>query len=308
LSEATHTSHAAPATQADGRVTALADGLVVLSNPFLLDGGVSTHPLRARGYAPMQCYLLKEDDRALLVGSGLTIHEKQVLGQVEAELGSARLSFIPSGADFTRLCNARPIADRFGLEFVYQLPLFDIPTAWLNFRPEFPADESDRLRAAEVQPVRTGIPIALAPGGARDVEVLVPPLRLLPNNWLYDVETRTMFTIDLFTWVWRSDDAGPWVVTDADDDATTEETVAHALFDNRYWWLPGADTTRMRRALADLFERYPVENIAPECGCALKGPGVVSRHYQLFDDVLASAPRRPAQGVEVGQWTFGEAQ
>jgi hypothetical protein len=295
---------------APGTVTAIdEEKLFVLSNPYKLDGRVSSHPIDARGYAPIQCYLLQEGDTSLLVGTGLTVHQDQILEQLGGLVGSSpRISYIPSGADFTRHCNVRPIADRFGLEFVYQLPLFDVPKNWLNFRPEFPSDASDGLRDTKAAIVRTGQPIALAPDGGRDMHVLIPPLRLLPTNWLYDEATRTLFTLDMFTWVWQPDAAGPWVITEDDDDPTTVETVRHALYDCRYWWLAGAETSRIRRSLADIFEQYPIENIAPEYGCALKGSSVVSRHYQLFDDLLAAAPSHPEQTVEVGKWTFAGAR
>jgi hypothetical protein len=290
-------------------ITTLADGrLFVLSNSYELDGRASTHPVDARGYAPMHCYLLKERERALLVGTGLTIHERQLLAQIETVLGSARLSLIPLALDFMRLSNARPIADRFGFEFVYQPQFSNAPSFWLNFRPEFPDDESDGLRAARAGELSTGVPITLDSAGERRLELVVPPLRLLPNPWLYDPATRTMFTVDVFTWVWRSEDRGPWVLTDDDDDPTTAETVERALLHNRFWWLAGADTARLRRALAAVFERYEIENIAPDYGCALAGAGIVRRHYQLLDDVLAAVARQRPFGVDVSKWTFAGAR
>jgi hypothetical protein len=299
------TTGAATQTTVAGEVWALVeDKVLVMSNPYELDGRVTSYPRDVRGYSPMQCYLLKEGDRALLIGTGLSIQQDQVLAQLETIIGDTKLSLIPSGFDFTRLCNARPIADRFGLEYVYQPPIFDVPPVWLNFRPDFPIDETDGLRKAKAQSVTTGQPFSFDKDEARRLEVLVPPLRLLPNQWLYEEATKTLFTVDVFTWVWRPDASGPWVVGEGDDDATTVETVKHMLFDNRYWWLPGADTTRIRKALAELFDKYDIENIAPEHGCVLKGSSVVSRHYALLDEALAAAPKQKAHGVEVGQWTF----
>jgi hypothetical protein len=284
------------------------DKLLVLSNTYELDGRATSHPVDARGYAPMQCYLLKEAESALLVGTGLTVHQEQVLGQIDSLLDSQRLSIMPLGFDFTGLCNARPIADRFGIQYVYQSPLVDIPPAWLNFRPEFPDDETDGLKASEPYLMKTGEPIQLDPAGGRQLDLLVPAMRLLPNQWLYDVATKTMFTVDVFTWAWRQDDEGPWVIGEDDDDPTTLDALEQVLLNNRYWWLAGAETERIRRALADVFERYEIENIAPEYGCALKGTSVVNRHFELFDELLRSAASRPAKGVEVGKWTFAGAR
>ncbi len=286
-------------------VNALAEGrLFALSNSYELDGRTSTFPIGARGHAPMNCYLLKEGDHALLVGAGLSIHEDDVIDQIKSVLGTARLSFMPLALDFMRLSNARPIADRIGLDLVYQPQFANEPSFWLNFRPEFDDDDSDGLRAAGIGDMLTDVPIQLDPAGVRKLDLVVPAMRLLPNPWLYDPSTRTMFTVDIFTWVWRSEDRGPWIVADGDDDPTTTETVEYCLFENRFWWLPGADTTRMRRALSNVFEQYDVENIAPDYGCPLKGSEAVGRHYQLLDDVLAAAPQREPIGVDVGKWAF----
>jgi hypothetical protein len=295
---------AAPA----GAAWALADErLFVLSNPYELDGRITHYPRDTRGYAPMQCYLLKEGDHALLMGSGWSTQQERILDQLSTLLGSAQLSFIPAGLDLSRLCNVRPISDRFGLAYCYYPPVFDDPAYRMGIRPEFPQDESDSLRATTATPVPTGKPFNIDPAGTRALEVLVPALRLLPGQWLYDGATKTLFPVDVFTWVTRPDAAGPWVVTEDDDDPTTVETVRHRLFDNRYWWLPGANTAKIRERLADLFERYEIENIAPENGCVLKGSKVVGRHYRFLDDVLASAPQEPPHGVAVGQWTFASA-
>ena len=44
------------------------------------------------------------------------------------------------------------------------------------------------------------------------------PLRLIATRWLYDRATRTLFSSDMFTHVWRDSETGPWIVTDADND------------------------------------------------------------------------------------------
>lgn len=254
----------------------------------------------------MQCYLLRERDAALLVGTGLTIHQQQLFEQVDALLGEASLSIMPLALDFMRMSNARPLAQRYGIDRVYQPGFQNEPSAWLNFRPDFPDDESDRLRSADVGVMTTGQPVEFADG--RTLDLIVPPLRLLPNPWLYDRETRTMFTVDVFTWVWRDDNRGPWLVAEDDADETTLDTVTYCLFRNRYWWLPGADTTRLRHSLAEVFDRFDVTRIAPDFGCVLEGPDVVRRHVALLDEALAAAAAEAPIGVDVGSWAMAGTQ
>lgn len=287
-------------------ITEIVEGsLYALSNPYAVDGRVTTHPGDVRGYAPMQSYLIKEGDRALMIGTGLSVHQEHVLRQLDVLIDDERLSLMPLRFDFTGLCNARPIADHYDIEYVYQTPTRgDVPAEWLNIRPEFAQGPGDGLLAAANRVMQTEVPIPIDPDERRNLDLVVPPLRLLPNNWVYDETTRTMFTLDTFTWVWRTHDQGPWVIGDGDDDPTTLESVKHYLFHNRYWWLPGADTSTIRSALHEFFERYEIVNIMPDWGCALKGSTVVERHFQFLDDALAAAANERPLGVEVGKWRF----
>ena len=278
------------------------DRLWAFSNPYELDGRVSTHPLDVRGFAPMQCYLLKEGDRALLIGSGWTVHQDALLEQLAAALGDARLSLLPMRLEFPSLCNARPIADRFPIDVVYERVPLAHPDEWLNFRPEFPITPSPLRRATGIS-TSTGDLLPIDADGRRALRMIEAPLRLVPTHWGYDEETRTLFTVDMFSWVYRPTSAGPWVA-DADDD-TTADTVHHHLARNRYWWLPGANTDSIRRALADVFERYEVETIAPEWGCVLRGADAVRHHYDLLDGVLRDA--RDEAPTDPADWRFAGA-
>ena len=70
---------------------------------------------------------------------------------------------------------------------------------------------------------------------------------------------------------------GPWIVTD-DDDTTTTRELRSFMLNTRYWWLEGAPTDSIRRGIADVFDKYDVETIAPGYGCVLRGRKVVARH------------------------------
>jgi hypothetical protein len=55
----------------------------------------------------------------------------------------------------------------------------------------------------------------------------------------------------------------------------------------RYWWLEGGKTTELRKKLGAIFEKYPIETIAPGYGRILRGRALVERQYKMLDDVLA---------------------
>ena len=140
-------------------------------------------------------------------------------------------------------------AERFSVENLYQRSAFE-PGAWLNFHPDFADAGDDPLARATLRLFRPGDVIFVDPEGRRRIEFVDAPLRLLPSQWAYDQETRTLFTVDMFSWARRPSGAGSWVCVDGDADSSSAETVEHHLTRNRYWWLPGARTDSIRRALA----------------------------------------------------------
>jgi hypothetical protein len=149
--------------------------------------------------------------------------------------------------------------------------------------------------------------VSIDPASERTVDMLVAPLRLLPMPWAYDNGTGTLFTSDVFGWVTRPGPEGPWEVTEGPRDATTAEDVWHYLVANRYWWLPGAQTTRLLDDLAALLATIDVQNIAPGYGCVLRGRAVAERHIDLLRQALERAPEEDSIGLSVGTWTFGAA-
>jgi flavorubredoxin len=119
------------------------------------------------------------------------------------------------------------------------------------------------------------------------------PIRLIATRWLYDRATRTLFSSDLFTHVWRDRASGPWTVTD-DDDTTTLPELRSFMLNTRYWWLEGAPTDSIRRGIGDVFDKYDVETIAPGYGCILRGRKVVARHYRMLDEFLKACDKSVA--------------
>ena len=127
----------------------------------------------------------------------------------------------------------------------------------------------------------------------RQIDVMQAPIRLIATRWLYDRATRTLFSSDLFTHVWRAGADGPWIVTE-DDDGTTERELRSFMLNTRYWWLEGAPTDSIRRGIDDVFAGHDVETIAPGYGCILRGRKVVARHVRMLDEVLKGLDRSVA--------------
>jgi hypothetical protein len=63
------------------------------------------------------------------------------------------------------------------------------------------------------------------------------------------------------------------------------------MLNTRYWWLEGAPTDTIRRGIAEVFDKFDIETIAPGYGCILRGRNVVARHYAMLDEFLKACDK-----------------
>src|SRR6266403_2882573 len=266
-----------------GGIAALAEGkLYALQNPFALDGRVSSYPASARGYSVANSYLLTQSDAAMLIDTGFGKDEAAIRAQIEALIAPGLpLSLFPLRLnEFMSINNVETFAGYFNVETCYTS---NIDAAlWFDFGAR--AEGRDILQSMKVTAVTRADTIQLGKGG-RAIDVMQAPIRLIATRWLYDRATRTLFSSDMFTHVWRTGADGPWIVTDADD-ATSARDLRSFLLNTRYWWLEGAPTDSIRRGIADVLDKCDVETIAPGYGCILHGRKVVARHVEMLDEIL----------------------
>jgi hypothetical protein len=272
-----------------GGIASLAEGrLYALQNPFALDGRVSAYPASARGFSVANSYLLTEPGAALLIDTGFGKDEPVIRGQIEALIAPGTpLSMFPLRLnEFMSINNVESFAGHFSIETCYT----SNPDAALWF--DFGAREDGRslLDAMKVTAVTRADTIALG-GPARTIDVMQAPIRLIATRWLYDRATRTLFSSDMFTHLWRDETTGPWLVTDADNDPTTGRDIRSFMLNTRYWWLEGAPTDAIRRGIGEIFDTLDIETIAPGYGCILSGRNVVERHYRMLDEFLAACDK-----------------
>jgi hypothetical protein len=273
-----------------GHIETLADGkLYALQNAFKLDGRASAYPANARGYSTSNCYLLTCDGHGLLLDTGFTAHASAILSQIETVAGrDVKLSVYPMRLnEFMSVCNVEAIAGRFNVERCYS----GNPDAalWVDFggRSDAENQEPYDLKTALVAHVQT---LFVAPKDQRPVDAFQAPIRLINTRWIYDRETRTLFTSDSFTQEWCETPEGPWI-SDVEDSRTTRESMRSFLLNTRYWWLEGGKTDALRKKLADVFDKHDIETIAPGYGRIHRGRAAVERQFQIFDDVLRDLDR-----------------
>jgi hypothetical protein len=274
-----------------GAIAALAQGrLYALQHPFALDGRVSSYPASARGYSVANSYLLTQDDAAMLIDTGFGKDEPAIRAQIESLIAPRLpLSLFPLRLnEFMSINNVETFAGHFNVEQCYT----SNPDAALWFDFGAKADGRSILDSMPVTAVTRADTIELGKNG-RPIDVMQAPIRLIATRWLYDRATRTLFSSDLFTHVWRHRADGPWIVTD-DDDTTTTRQLRSFMLNTRYWWLEGAPTDSIRRGIGDVFDKYDVETIAPGYGCVLRGRKVVARHYKMLDEFLKACDKSVA--------------
>ena len=268
-------------------IVELAEGKVyALHNTFALDGRISAYPISARGHSVSNCYLLKGGEGALLLDTGYAAHEAEVLMQLESILDPATpLAMLPLRInEFMSVGNAMAIAKRFNVvECLAPVPEIN---EWLEFEALEPGGSNNGNPILPTTILKPLHPIEI---GDRYIEVMNAPIRLISTRWIYDAATRTLFTSDMFSHLWAEREEGPWLLDE--DGVTTTSFVRSFLLNTRYWWLEGARTDSIRKGIADVFERYEIETIAPGYGAILRGRHLVERQFAALDEVLAGLDR-----------------
>ena len=274
-----------------GGITALGEGkLYALQNAFVLDGRVSAYAASARGFSVANSYLLTESDAALLIDTGFGKDEPVIRAQIESLIAPGLpLSMFPLRLnEFMSINNVEAFASHFNVEQCYTS---NVDAAlWFDFGSR--ADGRNILGSMRVSAVTRADTIDVG-GKGRTLDVMQAPIRLIATRWLYDRATRTLFSSDLFTHVWRDREIGPWVVRE-ENDTTTARELRSFMLNTRYWWLEGAPTDAIRRGIDAVFDKYDIETIAPGYGCLLSGRKVVARHYRLLDEFLKACDKSVA--------------
>ncbi|MGH3641823.1 MAG: hypothetical protein ACRDUX_22665 [Mycobacterium sp.] len=261
-----------------------ADGAVsVLRLPIDLDGRIAAYPATQRGEAVVNVYLLRDGPAALLIDTGYSAHEPDVLKWLDEQLpDDHRLGvFALRQSEFDSVCNVIPVATNFNVTTVFGAQSQGM--SWFGFRPD------RRLEGNAVNVPYSVVrqdPITFLDNPSRIISVLQPALRLLTTHWLFDPLSRTMFTSDAF---------GHLPGDQAAD--VTADTLRDYLIETRYWWLAGARTDVIVDWLDDVFAGFHVERIAPAYGSLIEGPAVrrtVDVYKRVLRDLATSSTAAPS--------------
>jgi hypothetical protein len=276
-------------TAVDGSVssiTALTPGkLFALHNTMELDGRVAAFPQAARGHASVNCYLLLEDDQAMLIDTGFAVHREAILAQIKQLLPShANLTLFPLRMnEFMSLSNVIAISKNFSVD--YCVSTLSDASYHVDLESISQHDIVETAAGLKTMLISGTETLSIGSKKERKVKLFQAPIRLIATRWIYDQTTRTLFTSDMFTGHWDPDSRSSWIVDESNDHSTIENLCTH-LLSTRYWWLEGAQTDSLRQKLADLVAKCDIETIAPGYGKILRGRSVVNRHLAMLDEAL----------------------
>jgi hypothetical protein len=263
-----------------------------LQSAFELNGRISAYPQSARGYSVGNCYLLKEGDRALLLDTGYAVYEQDILDQLSSLIGpDMPLSVFPLRLnEFMSVSNAVAIAKRFNVVECYS-PVPDIED-WIEFETLRGEERNPILKTTIIGSLsgEGGPRVEIGPG--RIVDVMNAPIRLINTIWIYDEVSKTLFSSDMFSHLWGDREDGPWLLGgNEEDDATDFPFVRSFLLNTRYWWIEGANLSPIRKAVAEVYDRFDIETIAPGYGTIMTGRRHVDKQFEVLDDVLDQLDR-----------------
>lgn len=263
-------------------VEIVANKLYSVGGMVELNGTVSWMPDDVNGFQPVQAYVMLDDEGAILIDTGIACHEELVIEQLGVLLpGNHKVSLFMTRAEFDCVGNLGPIVSRFNVDTVYSGGANNPFDAF-----GYLGTLDQRRPSAVIGIERGGAEFSVPLSETRRLDVFTAPLRNLTTFWAYDSATKTLFTSDVFGYTSVPDADGPRV---ADRVGSREDVVAKLdpFLLAKHWWLMAADTSEIRRALAGVFERFPVDVIAPTYGCPIRGSSQVVVAFQALDDALA---------------------
>jgi flavorubredoxin len=281
-------------------VELVADRLYRLGAMMPLDGRISWVPSEVRGYQPANCYLILEGKNATLIDTGPALYEREIVEQLKSVLPTgAHLTVFVTRLEPEGLGNIGPIQAGIGIDRIITGGIPNMFDSWneipgfvemWNNRRDWLGDRTFMDRVA------TGASIPM--GGSDRLLVLPAPLRILATFWVYDRETRTLFTTDVFghTTV-KSPSESPVRSSPAEDDTTYEAARAQILA--KFPWVAYANNEPIDEKLTQLFADRQVDMIAPMHGVVLRGKALVDKHLEILHRVLReSKPEDPEQDKE----------
>jgi hypothetical protein len=282
--------------------------LFLLGDAEQIDDRLSWYPADFYGqYVFYNSYLLRSGRECLLVESGVVPHHPTMRRQLRGLLaeGDSLNRIAVTRNEPECVCNIPNLVNEFGIEAVHSLPLMSSLQFLRAGLGDLRAASFD-ARAAELQLLEFGVQCipaeggeAIPIGGRARLEPFETPLRVLPTNWFYDLQTRTLFCSDTFCGE-VSETADIRTSTDV---VSESDMIARLSYDltRKFDWLVRSDLSGMIEGLERYFGERRIDILAPTRGNVIVGSravevrlGALIRVLKNLNAAHAGKPDAPA--------------
>ena len=259
----------------------VAGKLHLLGASVPLDGRISWVPPEARGWQPINTYVLLEGEAVLVVDPGVYAHRTIIREQLATLVEPGRkLSIFLTRPEPDVTGNIGELASCYPVERLYA---GGGPNPFDAFESANLMDPASRGNRIQMERMPAGYQMPLGEG--RGVEVLRPAIRLLATFWGYDAATRTLFTSDSFGHTVQASPGDDRVLrSGAPDQAGTATVKAHLLA--KFGWLARAKTGSIVKNLDEMRGDRAIDRIAPGHGLVIEGREMVELHLDAVRAVL----------------------
>ena len=255
--------------------------LYLLGESVALDGRISWAPPEARGWQPLNTYVLVEGESVLVIDPGVYAHRTTIREQLALLVEPGRkISIFLTRPEPDVTGNIGELASCYPVERLYA---GGGPNPFDAFESATLMDPASRGNRIQMERMLPGFQMPL--GDERGVEMLRPTIRLLSTFWGYDAATRTLFTSDSFGHtVQASREDEPVLRDGAPSQSDAASVKSHLLA--KFGWLAHAKTRSIVNNLDEMRGSRVIERIAPCHGLVIEGPGMVKRHLDAVRSVL----------------------
>lgn len=268
------------------RVEQIADDVYVLSDLEPAHSERSWLPANTKGFEPFNKYAIVKPDAVLLLETGVAAHCDSVMATLRDIVGDRTLVLLPTRSELESIGNLGALIDAFPrvqlLTTTRALPPLGLCHVREDKRDSVPAR---RIRRGE----------SLDGVGFGNLQTLNPVIRILGTIWIYDRDSRILFSSDFFAndlmetadqSVIRRSAAG------LPDPATLRRSIV-AKFD----WLERAETAALRAQWNNMFRDIRPTTLSPSLGRVQTGPDLVQQVIDLYYRAVFETPNADALDI-----------
>jgi flavorubredoxin len=259
------------------RVERIGDDIFVLTDNVPVGADISWVESSATGFEPYNEYVIRSSDRALLIDTGVAIHQRSIMSSLVEIVGERELAIFTTRIELDCIGNLGAILDVFpGAQVVTTIPI--APTLLVHVGKSTPPP----------RPVLTlCVGSTLENVGFGRCKTVSPLIQTLGTCWLLDGQSGTLFTSDSFCADLLKTENQPLLQTENADGLTTKYVRGAVL--SKFDWLEAADLAPLAARWDDFFRIVQPNMIAPIHGRIPHGPRAVSAAIDIYRGALFSA-------------------